>query len=152
MSIEPHKTGRPLGQAPVHDDVSFERRDVGATGVLRFLILLGVAIAVSYLVCLGVYHLTLSEATRMDSPPPPVRQGVRVPPPPEPRLQGLPGHPSDPQKDLREKIAADRKALEETRWVNQKAGVAQIPIEDAMRIIVEKGLPAVSAAAPAKKK
>jgi hypothetical protein len=152
MSTERHNAGHGSSRPPVHGDVSFEPRDVRVSGVFRFLIYLGIAITVSYFICLGVYDFTLSRATRVDAPPLSVRQGVQPAPPPEPRLQGVPGHPSDPQQDLREKLAADRKALEETRWVDQKAGVAQIPIEDAMKIIAEKGLPAVPAPAEARKK
>ncbi|HYA96670.1 MAG TPA: hypothetical protein VEH49_01145 [Methylomirabilota bacterium] len=148
MSTDAHETGKATGAEPVHRDVAFEPRDFGSGGVLKFLVLLAVTIAVAYLVCLGVYKLTVSEAAHKDSPPPPARQRVRIPPPPEPRLQGVPAHPSDPQADLRAKIAADRRALEQARWVDEKAGVAQIPIEDAMRLIVEKGLPQVSAVTP----
>ncbi len=152
MSTDSPNVGHGSGRLPVNDDVAFEARDVGVSSVLRFMAYLGIAIAVSYLICLGVYKLTLSEATRVDAPELPVRQGVSAKLPPEPRLQGVPGHTTDPQEDLRAKIAADREALEETRWVDQKAGIAQIPIEDAMKIIAEKGLPDVFAAAPARKK
>ena len=67
--------------------------------------------------------------------------------PPEPRLQGVPGHGSDPQADLRQKIQSDTAANEKLGWIDQNAGIAQIPVEDAMKIIAEKGLPAVSPAA-----
>lgn len=63
--------------------------------------------------------------------------------PPEPRLQGMPGHLTDPQLDMREKITADTKENEKLGWVDEKAGVAQIPVKDAMDLIVAKGLPAV---------
>jgi hypothetical protein len=152
MSTDSPNAGHGSGRLPVHNDVSFEARDVGVSGILRFMLYLGIAIGVSYLICLGVYKLTLSQAARMDAPTLPVRQGVTATLPPEPRLQGVPGHTTDPQQDLRAKVAADRKALEDTRWVDQKAGIAQIPIEDAMKIIAEKGLPNVVAAAPARKK
>ncbi len=150
MSTDPHNAGHASGPPPVHGDVSFEQRDVRVSGVLKFLAFLGFALGVSYLICLGVYNLATSRAARSDPPPPVVRQGAPAAKPPEPRLQGVPGHDSDPQQDLREKLAADRQALEETRWVDEKAGVAQIPVEDAMKIIAEKGFSA--APAPPSKK
>jgi hypothetical protein len=64
-------------------------------------------------------------------------------------LQGVPGHSSDPQSDLREKIRLDTEANEKVGWIDQNAGVAQIPVEEAMKIIAEKGLPG---APPAQKK
>jgi hypothetical protein len=152
MNADLHNTGHDPAQPPVHDDVSFEARDVKVSGVLKFLVFLGFALVASYFICLGVYNLTTSRVAQFDSPPPVVRQGMEAAKPPEPRLQGLPGHETDPQQDLRDKLAADRKGLEETRWVDEKAGVAQIPIEEAMKIVAEKGLPAAPAPTPAKKK
>ena len=71
--------------------------------------------------------------------------------PPEPRLQGMPGHLTDPQQDLRDKLKADNDANKKLSWVDEKSGIAQIPVQDAMQLIVEKGLPAVTPP-PAEKK
>jgi len=72
--------------------------------------------------------------------------------PPEPRLQGVPGHENDPQQDMRNKIEADTKANETFAWVDKAKGIAQIPVADAMNIIAEKGaVPAVPVAAVEKK-
>jgi hypothetical protein len=68
--------------------------------------------------------------------------------PPEPRLQGVPGHDADPQRDLRGKLRADTEANEKLEWIDKNAGIAQIPVKDAMRIIAEKGLPGTPTAAP----
>ena len=70
--------------------------------------------------------------------------------PPEPRMQGVPGHPTDPQADLRNKNAADNAANETTGWIDQNAGIAQIPVSEAMKIIAEKGLPGTPASAEKK--
>jgi len=72
--------------------------------------------------------------------------------PPEPMLQGVPGHTTDPQQDLRNKLAADEAENEKLEWIDKQAGIAQIPVEDAMKIIVTKGLPAVPAPPAEKKK
>ncbi len=72
--------------------------------------------------------------------------------PPEPRLQGVPGHTTDPQLDLRVKIEGDTEANEKAAWIDQNSGIAQIPVKDAMKIIAEKGLPGASAAPAEKKK
>ena len=70
--------------------------------------------------------------------------------PPEPRLQGVPGHETDPQADLRKKNQEDAEANEKLEWIDKFGGVAQIPVKDAMKILAEKGLSA--APAPEKKK
>jgi hypothetical protein len=67
--------------------------------------------------------------------------------PPEPRLQGVPGHGNDPQADLREKVRLDTEANEKAGWIDQDAGIAQIPVKDAMKVIAEKGLPGAPASA-----
>lgn len=56
--------------------------------------------------------------------------------PPEPRLQT---HPVD---DLRALHAAEDAALGESAWVDEDAGIMRIPIERAMDLLVERGLPA----------
>ena len=144
MSTE-HKS-HPAGNSPIHDDVAFDPRDVKSRSVLHFLVSLGLTLVLVLLVCWGVLRLTESGIARFEQAPTPVRRDMGKQYPPEPRLQGIPGdpkyHTSDPQQDLRDKLARDRAALEELRWADEKAGIAQIPIEDAMKIIAEKGLPA----------
>ena len=71
--------------------------------------------------------------------------------PPEPRLQGMPGHMTDPQQDWRNMLSKANAENNELGWVDQKAGIARIPVADAMDLIVEKGLPPVPAM-PAEKK
>jgi hypothetical protein len=150
----PHHANHPgehsLHGQPVHDDVSFEARDVEPSTIYIYLIGLAVAVLLSYAVCVFVLRTTTSVAVKSDTPPPPIRQEMGnafSDMPPEPRLQGVPGHGNDPQEDLREKIQADTEENEKADWVDQSAGIAQIPVTDAMRIIAEKGLPGAPAAA-----
>lgn len=142
------------GPEPVNADVAFEERDVRPSTIYRYLIALAICVVVTYGICIYVLRATVSVATHSDTPPPPIR--TELGPnfselPPEPRLQGMPGHPHDPQLDRRLKFAADREALEKSGWIDQNAGIAQIPIEDAMRILAEKGLPGASRPAEKKK-
>ena len=82
----------------------------------------------------------------------PVHRNIGATMPPEPRLQGVPGHTSDAQLDLRDKREADQEANEKYDWIDKQAGIARIPVEEAMKIIVERGLPAVPSAGTEKKK
>jgi hypothetical protein len=152
MSTESHNAGH--GAEPVHDTVAFETRDVKARTIYGYLIALGVAVILSYVVCIFILRATTSMAVQSDTPPPPVREQMGKDfqtMPPEPRLQGVPGHTTDPQLDLRQKMQADAEANEKAGWIDQNSGIAQIPVKDAMKIIADKGLPDVSAA-PAEKK
>lgn len=142
------------GEEPVNADVSFEERDVNIRALLGFGFALALSVIFTYIVSIYILRATVNVATKSDTPPPPVR--AELGPnyqelPPEPRLQGVPGHARDPQQDRRNKLEADTAAVEKTGWLDESAGIAQIPIEDAMRIIAEKGLPGASAASAEKK-
>ncbi len=150
MSTESQNTG----QVPRHTDVSFEERDVNARTIYGYLFALGLAVVAALLICIYILRFTLNYAASTDTPPPPSREALGKDfreLPPEPRLQGVPGHESDPQADLRRKIQEDSEANEKLEWIDKSSGVAQIPVKDAMKIIAEKGL-AAAPAPPVKKK
>jgi hypothetical protein len=158
MSSEIHGTGHGasgVGAEPKNADVSFEATDVQAGTIYKYLFALALAVIFSYVVCVFVLRLTTRVAVQSDTPPPPVRQemgkGFKVMPP-EPRLQGMPGHGNDPQSDMREKLRLDTAENEKAGWIDQTTGIAQIPVKNAMKLIVEKGLPAVSAPPAEQKK
>jgi hypothetical protein len=133
-------------------DVSYEKADVQATTIYWYLGALAISVILSYVVCVYVLRLTTKIAVQYDTPPPVIRQEMGSAfedMPPEPRLQGVPGHSNDPQTDLRLKTEADTEANQKYGWIDQNAGIAQIPVQDAMKIIAEKGLPG---APPAEKK
>jgi hypothetical protein len=56
--------------------------------------------------------------------------------PPEPRLQ------VNPVQDLKALRAAEDQILASYGWVSQETNVARIPIDRAMELLVERGLPA----------
>ena len=55
--------------------------------------------------------------------------------PPEPRLQ------VDPRQDLSAYREREAALLDGYRWVDKNAGVVRIPIDEAMKRVVERGLP-----------
>jgi hypothetical protein len=149
MSTEHHNHGQTNGERPQHADVSFEGTDVRSSPIFKFLTYLGITVIVSFLLSIGIYRGLKNYWTNSYDAPAPMREaGPHFPP--EPRMQGMPGHLTDPQHDIREKVEADTKANNDLGWVDKNAGIAQIPVKDAMRLIVEKGLPAAST--PAEKK
>ncbi|HEV2197858.1 MAG TPA: hypothetical protein VGR55_19900 [Candidatus Acidoferrum sp.] len=152
MSAEHSHSGRQADGTPRHADVSFEERDIKVGTIYWYLIALGLATVIALIVCIFVLRFTSSLAASFDTPPPPSREALSKDYPPEPRLQGVPGHVTDPQKDLRYKLKADIDANEQLQWLDKNAGIAQIPVEDAMKIVAEKGLPSFSAPSAEKKK
>jgi hypothetical protein len=143
MSTEHHNHGQTNGERPQHEDVSFEATDVRSLPIFKFLIYLGITVIASFILSIGIYKGLKSYWTTSYEAPAPTRDaGPHFPP--EPRMQGMPGHLTDPQHDMREKVEADTKANNELGWVDKNAGIAQIPVKDAMKLIVEKGLPVVT--------
>ena len=84
------------------------------------------------------------ESVRL-APEYPLAAGQETRLPPEPRLQ------TDPRADLRELRAHESTVLSTYGWVDKAAGVVRIPIEEAMRITAQRGLPARSAPGEAPK-
>jgi hypothetical protein len=144
MSTEHHNHAQNNGGRPQHADVQFEPTDVRSSPIFTFLFWLGITVVLSFVLSLGIYKgLKNYWISTYDAPAPTHPAGPAYPP--EPMLQGMPGHLADPQHDMREKLVKDNQANEELGWVDQQAGIAKIPVKDAMKLIVEKGLPAVPA-------
>jgi len=69
-----------------------------------------------------------------------VGQEGRVPP--EPRLQ------TDPRQDLADLRARENETLTTYGWVDRNAGVVRIPIDEAIRLTLDRGLPSRQATRP----
>ena len=152
MSTEHDNSGHAEFRLPLHEDVAFEPKDVQTRPIFKFLTGLAIVIVLSYGATWIIYKGLLSYWTNSYEPPPPSRAQLGLIYPPEPRLQGMPGHMDDPQQEWRQKLAADKAANEKLAWIDQKDGVAQIPVKEAMKIIAEKGLPVVTPPPAAGKK
>ena len=156
MSTEKHNSGPGNGEAPFHETVTFEPRDINVATVAKQLIYLGLTIVIALLICVPVLKFLTGMAAENDMPMAPVRAEMgasereRMSLPPEPRLQGVPGHTADAQQDMRDKVAADMAANESAGWVDKANGIAKIPVSEAMRIIAEKGGATTSGAVSAK--
>jgi hypothetical protein len=127
---------------PTHSpEVRHEPTDAEARGVLG---VLGALLLATALVGAGLVYLTRGLASferAADPPPPPLAQEPgRLPP--APRLQ------TQPFADIERQRAEERRLLDSYGWVDEKAGIARIPIERAKKLLLERGLPAASAGSP----
>jgi len=121
-----------VGHGPVHPDTS----DINTRAVLGFLVgLVVVALLIHLLVWLLFLFFAGREATQSGVQfPLAAGQERRVPP--EPRLQ------TNPKQDLRDLLAAEDKVLNSYGWVDRTRGIVRIPIDEAMKLTVQRGLPA----------
>jgi hypothetical protein len=129
---------------PADGGVRFEAQDVEPRAIVRFaLILAAVSIGVAVLL---VFLLRYYHILELDTDPPPAPMAQMEPGrlPPEPRLQRV------PFDDIETMRAEETQILERYGWVDQKAGVVHIPIEQAMEKLLHQGLPARPAEAAKK--
>ena len=115
-----------------------ETRDVSIRNLIEFGAALIVLIIVGLLASEGV--LRYFEVRQPLGPPASPFENVRTLPP-APRLQVA------PVEDLARYRAAQDSALNSYGWVDQKAGVVRIPIDRAINLLLERGLPARARAA-----
>src|SRR5208282_5523302 len=110
MSTEQHSTGQAGDQEPINRDVAFESSDIDTRTILSYLLYLALSVMAAFLVSVFVFRFLTKMAIETDTPMAPVHRGVGPTMPPEPMLQGVPGHTTDPQLDLRNKREADEAA------------------------------------------
>ena len=125
----------------INDDVMFEARDVDASiigwvavGVLVAAILIHLGVGVIY----GYFSRT--EPARRGQPVTFVNEA--------PRQSTLPALQQDPREDLQRLRESEQQTLNSYGWVDQQKGIVRVPIEEAMKRAVEKGLPAAEKASP----
>ena len=119
-----------------HDGVHHETSDANVRGIFGFALgLLVTGVAVCVFVWWLFLFLAAREARRV-MPEFPLAAGQEDRLPPEPRLQ------TNPRQDLRDLRGAEDTVLTSYGWVDKNAGVARIPIGEAMKLTVKRGLPA----------
>ncbi len=114
--------------------VSYEPRQPDLRVVLAFLAALALATVMVLLVLWGMFsHLRAKAAQQGPLPSP--RMFTSPPNVPPPQLQ------PDPVADYNVYRLSATETLNSYGWVDQKAGVARIPIDKAMDLVAERGLP-----------
>jgi hypothetical protein len=126
----------PHAATPTEDpQAHHESSDVNIRAIFGFALgLLVTGIIIHLLVWVLFQYFTAREG-RASPPafPLAVTQGTRLPP--EPRLQ------TNPRQDLSDLRAREDQLLSSYGWVDKNAGLVRIPIDQAMKLTVERGLP-----------
>jgi hypothetical protein len=140
-STDPHSPGHDRGGDGLHNpDVSHEDTDIDVGTVLRFGGGLFMTVVVCAVIVWGVFRLFEREASARDPQISPVaRPAGQLPP--GPRLE------TNEHSALAKFRAEEEKAIDGYGWVNQQGGIAHIPIAEAKRLLVQRGLPSRSGAA-----
>jgi hypothetical protein len=108
----------------------------------RVLVISAGALAVTVIVCQFVLWLWMRDFERKEERVNtlyPGRRAIDVDQFPQPRLQ------QTPPIDLMGVMGEERARITSYGWVDEKAGIARIPVDRAMEILAQKGLPRVPA-------
>jgi hypothetical protein len=162
-SHDDHKSPGSHGPKPEDIDASlgYERTDVGVTGIVVFLTSLLIFVAVCGVLTWGMGKLINAELNREDGRTTKwtttvnIRELGNMPNSPDmqrkvaeltqqfptPRLQT-----DDGNQDVADLHQREDLLLNHYTWVNQSQGKVRIPIERAMQLIAEQGLPVAPAA------
>jgi len=118
-----------------HAGIHHEESDVNIYAVFAFGAgLLVIGAIVSLLIFVLFRYFDVREAARVP-PAYPLAMSRETRMPPEPRLQ------TDPRQDLSDLRAKEDELLTSYGWVDKNAGVVRIPIDAAMKLTLERGLP-----------
>jgi hypothetical protein len=124
---------KPQDETRPEPEATSTDRDVNTRAIVRF----GAALAVGLVVVLAAlspFTRWFSQGDAREPAPMPMSTELsRVPP--DPRLQ------PNPRAHLQALRAYEKQRLESYGWVDKNAGVVHIPIERAMDILAEQGLP-----------
>jgi hypothetical protein len=125
-----------------HDDGGYERTDAHAGATYRAGLYILLTMFLTALVVVPMYRfLGRREASGQEPPATVVRPDAVAPGPAVPRL--LVSEPSV----LAAFRAQEEELLAGWGWVEKDEGIARMPIEEAMKIVAERGLPAFPAPA-----
>lgn len=116
------------------EGAGYEHTDANVWQVTKFgLWLVLTAIVVHFGIGL-FYKLEIEQTKEPGEPKYPLAATTEARLPPAPRLQQF------PRSEIYEFRVGEQQKLESYGWVNKDAGVVHIPIEDAMRLTLERGV------------
>jgi hypothetical protein len=121
--------------APTNPEVRFEKGDVNATSLIKFLLWLVAATIAIVFVLWRLYFVFVAQEAARQPPPPIMKAAAAQMALPPPLLQ------ERPTEDLVTLRAQEDALLSSYGWVDKDLGRVHIPLEEAMRLVSERGLP-----------
>jgi hypothetical protein len=115
------------------DGIRHEHSDVSIRPLAVFLVGLTILLMVASAVVAGFFNLFESQAAKLDVTPP--LADVPAPAATGPQLQVV------ERRDLEEFRQRESERLATAQWIDKEAGIARIPIQDAIELTLERGLP-----------
>jgi hypothetical protein len=123
-------------------EAGHETSDVSIGAIVKFGIGLAAVVLLVHLATWGLFRVMDAREEKRDRPLPPLVAAALRRTPPGPRLE------PDALSPRRRMQAEENAALTTYGWVDRDAGIVRMPIERAMEILVERGLPPPKPMAP----
>jgi hypothetical protein len=144
----PHRHHEPGEEDPLHnEDVDHEHSDINVRAVIGSAIILAVVVIVAQVLMWGLFEVFESRAKANDpvvSPLAPAAADMPRNTQASPFFNASVGGPQlmvNEPRNLARQRDQEQKRLHGYGWVNQPGGVAYIPIDEAKKLIRERGLP-----------
>jgi len=118
--------------------------DVNVWAIVKFAVGILILGIVSYVVLYGMLKLFEHQRQASQGQVPTMARGEQDRLPPPPRLQMMPGSPSEfksPEYEMTVMREEEQNRLTTYGWINKDAGIARIPIDEAMKRLLERGVP-----------
>lgn len=126
-----------------HGSTGYEKRDANVKALFYFAVGMAAIIIIVLFAMKYMFHF-VSQVEPLGPPAAVYAPQQRVLPP-EPRLQAR------PHADLKDFCADQENQIDSYAWVDKQAGIVRIPVERAMELVLQEGLPARPlSAAPSK--
>lgn len=114
-------------------DSTYEHTDASVWIIVKFLFWLAISAVIIH-AGLGLMYELLIQRSMETEQPYPLAEGEAAPLPPAPRLQQF------PRSELYQFRLDEQTLLERYGWMNKETGLVHIPIEEAMRLTLERGV------------
>lgn len=114
---------------------SYEHTDADSRSVIQFGLWLAIITVVTAGALAVAFTFGVSQAAETAPPRYPLAAGQQKQLPPEPRLQQF------PRTDMYQMWLRDEAALKGYSWADKEKGVVAMPIDEAVRLTLERGLP-----------
>jgi hypothetical protein len=111
----------------------YETHDADAGGAFKFLVALGIVLLVAALTCWGLFRYFSAHAMDQAASESPFADTRQLPLGPQLQV--------NPREDWLKFREEQEKSLETYAWENRSTGIVRVPIEEAMELLVKKGLP-----------
>lgn len=152
------------GPDEVDASMGYEQQDIRVTGIVVFLTALGIFVAVTGLLCYGIGKIINAHMNKVDGPNNKWTQTVDIR-----QLGNLPNNPEmqnkvaqlaqqfpeprlqldDGNQEIADLHAREDLLLNNYSWIDRSKGTIRIPIDQAMVLLAQRGLPVAPAPAQA---